>query len=156
MKTSSIKAKGRRLQNFVAGVFLFLGYKIFPKHTDISISVGDIEPRQMGGAGVDIVMSPLAQSGFPFDIECKMVEKLNIVEAYNENVRKHADSKNYKLLIHSKNKSGVLITLAFKDFLKLVYKDDLSAEEIDTIVGESVTFRDNWSAFIRRFRECTE
>lgn len=144
---SSRKQKARRLQNFVAGVFLFLGKYIsngpFP-------SDQDIYPRQMGGAGVDIVFSPFAQQSFPFDIECKNVEKLNIVEAYNEHVQKHKESKNIKFLVHSKNKSDVLVTIAFDDFLKLLNMHP--SVPIDDITARVDANKNSWEAIVREFK----
>lgn len=119
MKTSSIKQKGRRLQNFVAGVFAYIS-KIY------GLNNGDILPRQMGGSGVDIIFSPSANKFFKFDIECKQVEKLNVVSTFNKHARNYSNTGNIPLLIHSKNDSRVLVTMDFNDFISILYSDKVS------------------------------
>ena len=44
----------------------------------------DIESRSMGAGGEDLIMARDARSKFPFSIECKNVEKLNVYEAYSQ------------------------------------------------------------------------
>lgn len=61
MKTSSAKAKGRKLQQHICK----LAKSIF------HLEDGDIESRPMGSGGVDLMMSPRARSVLPVSIECK-------------------------------------------------------------------------------------
>ena len=65
MRTSSRKAKGRRLQNLVRDE-LFLR---FPKLTD-----EDIYCAIMGESGADVKFSPQAQKLIPYSVECKNKE----------------------------------------------------------------------------------
>jgi len=65
MKTASAKAKGRRLQQFVAATLS----RIFDWEE------GDAVSRPMGSSGVDIMMSPRARRDFPFSIESKNWKK---------------------------------------------------------------------------------
>ena len=44
----------------------------------------DIESRSMGAGGEDLIMARAARKKFPYSIECKNQEKLNIWEAYNQ------------------------------------------------------------------------
>ena len=115
MKTSALKAKGRRIQNYVAGFFSLFGQTFF------GLKDGDVAPRPMGQGGVDVIFSPAASKFFNFDIECKNVEKLNIVATYNKHARQYEKTPGIPLLIHAKNKSKVLVTLSFEDFLELLY-----------------------------------
>ena len=72
----------------------------------------------MGAPGVDIWLSSEAISRFPFDIEVKNVEKLNIWAAFEQAV---SNSKsNTPLLVHSRNRSDVLATLRLDDLLKIL------------------------------------
>lgn len=61
IKTSSAKAKGRKLQQFTRDLIT----KVF------GLGEGDAESRSMGAGGVDILLSPLARSVCPFSLEAK-------------------------------------------------------------------------------------
>lgn len=73
MKTSSAKAKGRRLQTWVANqVSRVTGYKSGKdKH---------IAPREMGQSGTDIRLVGEVREDFPFSVECKNAEKWDMHE----------------------------------------------------------------------------
>jgi len=68
MKTSSAKAKGRNLQKKVRE--LLIEY--------LKIDPEDIESRSMGAGGEDLIMAKAARNLFPYSIECKNQEALNI------------------------------------------------------------------------------
>ena len=74
MKTQSKKSKGRRLQNWVREQLI----------EKLNIHKEDIESRSMGAGGEDLIMARAARKKFPYSIECKNQEKLNIWEAYNQ------------------------------------------------------------------------
>ena len=74
MKTSSAKAKGRRLQQKFMQLLI----------EKLEIDPEDIESRSMGAGGEDLIMSKAARSKFPFSIECKNQEKLNIWSAWEQ------------------------------------------------------------------------
>lgn len=61
MKTASAKAKGRKLQQYVANLI----QKAF------NLQDGDVESHPMGSAGVDIRLSAVARTVFPVSVECK-------------------------------------------------------------------------------------
>ena len=113
MKTSSAKAKGRRLQNRVAtclqGTCLAFG-----------LEEGDVKPVSMGVTGVDILLTPSARRLMDLLIECKNHEKLNVVGVFNEHFKKHADEAGLKLLVHSRNRSEDLVTMRWDDFAKIL------------------------------------
>lgn len=146
MRTSSAKAKSRRLQNYVAGVFLHLGNRL----AHPPLQSGDVQPRQMGGAGVDIVLSPTAFKMFPFAVECKQVEKLNVYEAFTKNYDRYENGNTYPILVHSKNRSRVLVTLTFRDFLLLVYGEHrrslsgCNTARIAEVCEKMLTVRESW------------
>jgi|TARA_R110000824_G_scaffold84786_3_gene211218 hypothetical protein len=74
MKTQSAKAKGRKLQQWVRDKLIDL----------LSIHEEDIESRSMGASGEDLIMAQSARQKFPFSIECKNQERLNIWTSYKQ------------------------------------------------------------------------
>ena len=108
------KSKGRKLQNFVRDVFR----DIFRDRLEAE----DIESRQMGGAGVDVIFTPASKKLIPFDIECKNQEKFNLNEAMKQAID---NSKNGRIpvVIFSKNQDDVYVSLKFIDFINLMYPD---------------------------------
>ena len=74
MKTSSAKAKGRRLQQKFMQLLI----------EKLDIDPEDIESRSMGSAGEDLIMSKAARNKFPYSVECKNQEKLNIWSAWDQ------------------------------------------------------------------------
>lgn len=112
MRSSSRKAKGRRLQQKIREDLRSIGEAY-------GLEADDIESRQMGGAGVDIVLSPAARRVFPFDVEAKNCESLNVVKVFRDHHTKYSKTKNLKMVIHAKNHCEPMITVRWKDFLKL-------------------------------------
>ena len=70
MKTQSAKAKGRRLQQWFRDLLV----------SKLGIHKEDIESRSMGAGGEDLIMARSARQKFPYSIECKNQEKINIWE----------------------------------------------------------------------------
>ena len=69
MKPRSAKNKGKRLQNDVRDLILEKFDTLEPD---------DVRSITMGDSGEDILLSPAARKLFPFSVECKNQEKLNI------------------------------------------------------------------------------
>lgn len=113
-KISSRKAKGRKLQQFVRDILR----NVFRNH----LEEDDIESRQMGGAGTDIVMSPLARRNIPFDFEIKNQEKFNLNEAMKQSIANTPEGR-IPVVVFSKNQDDVYISLKFIDFIELLYPD---------------------------------
>ena len=63
MKPQSAKSKGRRFQQEIRDSI---------KQTFEFLRDNDVISTSMGCGGEDIVLSPLAESVFPFSVECKM------------------------------------------------------------------------------------
>ena len=74
MKTQSAKAKGRRFQQWVRDKLIEV----------LSIHPEDIESRSMGAGGEDLIMARAARETFPYSIECKNQEKINLWESYKQ------------------------------------------------------------------------
>lgn len=92
---------------------------LLAKGCSYGLKVGDIVSRSMGAAGEDLMMSPKAMMVFPFIIECKNCESLNVRKVFDEHYAKYTKREGLKLLVHSKNHSETLVTLRWKDFLEV-------------------------------------
>ncbi len=113
MKTSSAKAKGRRLQKWMA-----------QKISDLTgIPHGKdelIETREMGQAGVDVKLIGIARDKFPFSVECKNQESWSVpkyIEQAQKNVMLGTD---WLLVIKRADIKPVVLmdANAFMDLLK--------------------------------------
>ena len=114
MKTQSAKAKGRRLQQWIRDVLI----------EKLNIHPEDIESRSMGAGGEDLIMARAAREKFPYSIECKNVEKLNVWEAYKQ---ASENSKDYEpLVVMKKNNHKTLVVLDAEYFVKIYQKSNLS------------------------------
>ena len=109
MKPRSEKNKGKRLQNKVREIILEKFDKLEPD---------DVRSITMGDSGEDILLSPAARRLFPFSVECKNQESLNIwssLEQAEGNSGKHTP-----LVIFKRNRSKTYAVLEFEELLKLL------------------------------------
>ena len=107
MKTQSAKAKGRRLQQWFRNLLI----------EKLEIHPEDIESRSMGAGGEDLIMARAAREKFPYSIECKNVEKLNVWEAYEQ---AKSNSGDYEpIVIMKKNGKTPLVVLDAEYFVQL-------------------------------------
>lgn len=110
MKISSAKQKGRRACGEVKELLLLAVPSLHPD---------DIEVTSSGAPGRDLKLSPAAQKHFPFAIEVKNVEKLNVREAYQQAIS-HKRPHEIPILFHTKNRDQMLVTLSAEEFLQLL------------------------------------
>ena len=109
MKPRSAKNKGKRLQNKVRDVILEKFDKLEPD---------DVRSITMGDSGEDILLSPAARRLFPFSVECKNQEKINIWEALDQ---AEGNSGNHiPLVIFKRNRSKTYAVLEFEELLQLL------------------------------------
>ena len=114
MKPQSAKAKGRKLQQQFRDLLI----------EELGIHPEDIESRSMGAGGEDLIMARAAREKFPYSIECKNVEKLNVWEAYKQ---ASENSKDYEpLVVMKKNNHKTLVVLDAEFFVKIYQKSNLS------------------------------
>ena len=109
MKPRSAKNKGKRLQNKIRDLIL-------EKYD--SLEPDDVRSITMGDSGEDILLSPAARKVFPFSVECKNQEKINIwssLEQAEENSGKHTP-----LVIFKRNRSKTYAVLEFEELLQLL------------------------------------
>ncbi len=108
---SSAKAKGRRLQQWVA-----------KKISDVTgIECGKdclIESREMGQDGVDVKLYGIAKEKFPFSVECKNQESWSIIQYI-----KQAKTNNLKgtdwILFLKKNLHEEIVVMDAKAFFDI-------------------------------------
>ena len=119
IKIRSRKNKGKRLQNDVAKrISDLLG---IPCGKDL-----DIESRQMSQSGVDVILRGKAFELFPFSVEAKNVEKLNLYDAIKQAKDNQKEGTNW-LLIVKKNFHEPIVVMDMEEFFKLyerVLKND--------------------------------
>jgi hypothetical protein len=113
MKPQSAKAKGRRLQQQFRELLI----------EELGIHPEDIESRSMGAGGEDLIMARAAREKFPYSIECKNVEKLNVWEAYKQ---AEENSKNYEPVVMKKNNHKTLVVIDAEHFVKIHKDSNLS------------------------------
>ena len=108
MKTQSRKAKGRRLQNQFMQLLI----------EKLDIDPEDIESRSMGAGGEDLIMSRAARNKFPYSVECKNQEKLNIWSAWEQ---ANGNKGIYEpLVVIKKNGVRPLIVVDAENFLEMI------------------------------------
>lgn len=109
MKPRSAKAKGRRFTQEIA--------------TQIAAALGladeDVRAVPTGVNGPDLWLSPAAMDRFPFAVEAKCQEALNIWSAL-EQAQGHAEGTSLMpLLLFRRNRSEPFAVLRLEDFLRL-------------------------------------
>jgi len=107
MRVQSGKAKGRRLQQWVRDLLV----------ESLDIHPEDIESRSMGAGGEDLIMSRAARQSFPYSIECKNQEKINVWSAYDQATE---NSGNYTpIVVIKRNRSKPLVVIDAESFIDL-------------------------------------
>lgn len=110
MRPSSAKAKGRRLQDYIRDRIL----ATFPE-----LEPDDVRGAIMGESGVDVKLSPAARRLFPWAVECKNQQRLNIWAALAQTEGNAGDTTK-PLLVFSRNRTSTYVALDLDDFLELV------------------------------------
>jgi len=107
VKTQSAKAKGRRLQQWVRDLLI----------EKLDIHPEDIESRSMGAGGEDLIMARAAREKFPYSIECKNQESVNIWKSYEQ---AQENSKDYEpVVVLKRNNTKPLILVDAEYFVRL-------------------------------------
>ena len=108
MKTQSRKAKGRRLQQQFMQLLI----------EKLDIDPEDIESRAMGSGGEDLIMSKAARTKFPYSVECKNQESLNIWKAWEQ---ANGNKGIYEpMVVIKKNGVRPLVVLDAENFLEMI------------------------------------
>ena len=99
MKTQSAKAKGRRLQQWFRDLLI----------EKLDVHPEDIESRSMGAGGEDLIMARAARKKFPYSIECKIQENVNVWKAYDQAKENSNDYEPIVVLKRNNTKPLVLV-----------------------------------------------
>ena len=107
MKPQSAKAKGRKLQQWVRDQLI--------EHRNVHPE--DIESRSMGAGGEDLIMARDARQKFPYSVECKNQEAVNVWKAYEQATE---NCKGYEpLVVIKRNRSKPLVVMDAEAFVRL-------------------------------------
>ena len=107
MRPSSAKAKGRKLQQWFTNKMVEI----------LGLDTEDLESRPMGSQGEDIIMGKQSRDKFPYSIECKNQEAVNLWKAY---AQAEENCKGYEpLVVLKRNRSKPLVLLEAEYFIKL-------------------------------------
>ena len=117
MKTSSAKAKGRRLQQKVRDLLL---------ETFTELEPDDIRSTSMGVSGEDLQLSPAARKLIPFAIECKNQEKLNVWDSLKQAEENSGDYD--PVLIFKRNRSKTYAVINIDKFIELIDENNKSSK----------------------------
>ena len=109
MSTQSKKAKGRRLQQWVRDLLI----------EKLEVHPEDIESRSMGAGGEDLIMARAAREKFPYSIECKNQESLNIWKSYEQ---AQQNSGNYEPIVVIKRNNVKPLVLVDADYFVELHK----------------------------------
>ena len=111
MKTQSKKSKGRRLQKWVREQLI----------EKLNIHEEDIESRSMGAGGEDLIMARAAREKFPYSVECKNQEKVNVWESYSQAVE---NSKDYEPVVVIKRNNHKPLVVVDAEYFVGLHKDE--------------------------------
>jgi hypothetical protein len=108
MNIRSAKAKGRRLAIQVQTSLM----------ETFGLSSNDVRVTPASVPGADLMLSDAAMDKFPFAIECKNTERLNVWQAL-EQAENHTVKQDHltPLLVFSRNRSDIYVCLKLEDFL---------------------------------------
>ena len=121
MKTQSAKQKGRRFQQWVRDQLI----------EKLNVHPEDVESRSMGAGGEDLIMARAAREKFPFSIECKNQEALNVWKAYEQ---AEFNSGDYEPIVFIKrNNQKPLVVVDAEYFVKLHKKNSTQQIFINSI-----------------------
>ena len=112
IKPRSAKNKGMRFQKYIVEEIL----KTYP-----TLTMNDIRSTPASVTGSDVWLSEAALKLFPYSVECKCVEKLNIWSALKQ--AESANREQTPLLIFKRNRTETFCCLKFEDFLNLIKED---------------------------------
>lgn len=112
MKTSSAKAKGKRL---------ILEFKeMILKYYKDSLSEKDLIVMPTSVPGVDLTLSPKAREVFPFGVEGKNQQNISIWAAIKQCEDNAIKEELIPLLVFKRNHAKTYVTIEAEHFLKLI------------------------------------
>jgi hypothetical protein len=110
MKPRSAKAKGRRFTADIAEMI----------KEEFDLSENDVKAMPTSVHGADLWLSTAALKRFPFAIEAKNVQTLNIWGALRQAVSHALGTKLFPIVIFRRNHSETYCAIHFNDFVEIV------------------------------------
>ena len=110
MRPSSAKAKGRKLQQWFAQLMV----------DTLNLHEEDLESRPMGSQGEDIIMGRESREKFPYSIECKNQETVNVWKAYEQATENSGDYE--PVCFIKRNNQKPLVVVDAEYFVKIHLK----------------------------------
>jgi len=117
----SAKGKGRELQKWVCRKISGLTGIPFDNKDDNC----KIHSREMGQSGVDVILRGEALQKFPFSVECKSTESLNLREFVQQAKNNQKDGTDWMVVVRTKSISDVVVIMSWESFEKL-YKGEIN------------------------------
>lgn len=111
MLTSSAKSKGRNGQNAVAAMVK----EHIEAQTGLTLDPRDVKVAIMGTSGVDILLSPTAEKHFPYSVEVKVQEKLNIWAALKQ-AEENCLPNTKPMLCFRRNRTPMYVVVRAEDY----------------------------------------
>jgi hypothetical protein len=94
----------------------------------------------MGMTGSDVVLSEAAAKVFPFDIECKNKEKLNIWAALDQASQDNRALAS--LVVFKRNRSKVYVAMELDELMKILEEKKKAEHDLQVMIedaaGESI------------------
>ena len=120
MKTSSAKAKGRKLQQWFTQKLI----------EGLNLNEEDLESRPMGSQGEDIIMGRESREKFPYSIECKNQEAVNVWNAY---AQAESNCGKYEPIVCIKRNRSKPLVLVDAEYFVALHKKPLTDLEVQAI-----------------------
>ena len=111
MLTSSAKAKGRRLQQWVRDLILDL----FP-----TLQEDDVKSTSMGAGGEDVQLSPAARRLLPITIECKNKKAFAVYRDYDQATNHSCKSNGEPVLVIKGDRRKPLVVVDATHYFRLL------------------------------------
>ena len=102
MKTSSAKAKGRKLQQAVRDL-------IITTLKPWGIVAEDVKSTSMGAGGEDVQLSPLARSFLPISIECKSHKSFAVYNVMDQAIENCPEGCEPVVVLKANNRKPVVV-----------------------------------------------
>lgn len=116
---ASRKGKGRKLQQFICQEISELTGTYYNQADDQCL----VHSREMGQAGIDIILRGNAVVEFPFSVEAKCSEGLNLLETYNQVLSNVTKGTDWMIVHQRKSIPETLCIISWNTFKKLFKKE---------------------------------
>jgi hypothetical protein len=109
MKTSSAKAKGRLLQQWVANLI----------KSKFNLEDEDVRSTSMGAGGEDILFSPVAARRVGLSVECKSRDRIAVYSFY-EQAKTNTPAEREAIVVIKQNRSSPLVVVDAEYFFNIL------------------------------------